>query len=94
MATKQTETRLSNRLPNEQYTKLADIAARDGRSVDDLLAEVVEEYVHADEPTSDSGMNGDVEANDDAESSVVDDADETEEQLHPQTRVGRHSSYF
>ncbi|WP_117594309.1 hypothetical protein [Haloprofundus halophilus] len=75
MATKQTETVLSQHLTTEQYTKVTDIAAEEGCSVDDLLADIVDEYVTEYEA-------------DDRETSG------TERPLHPQTRVGRHSSYF
>ncbi|WP_224267880.1 hypothetical protein [Haloprofundus salinisoli] len=75
MATKQTETVLSQHLTNEQYAKVTEIAAEEGCSVEDLLADIVDEYVA--EYESDDG-----------------DGSEIERSLHPQTRVGRHSSYF
>ncbi|WP_224333638.1 hypothetical protein [Haloprofundus halobius] len=76
MATKQTETPLSHHITTEQYAKIADIAAREERSVEELLADVVDGYIEEYE------ANGDV------------DTTETKGRLHPQTRVGRHSSYF
>ncbi|WP_224448480.1 hypothetical protein [Haloprofundus salilacus] len=76
MATTQTEAVLSKHLTNEQYAKVANIAAREGRSVEDLLADIVGTYVEQYETAGET------------------DVTETEERLHPQTRVGRHSSYF